>query len=356
LIDRGSETCVVFLLGYPGVGKRTVGSHLAELLDGVLVDNQLINIPLLTLFKWDGKFLLPPEIWARVEPIREAVLGTIEDLAPSSNSYVFTNVLEDDEDGVSHYERIRLLAQRRRSLFLSVMLDCDVEEQVRRIDAPDRVARLKGSDPEGYRWHRRGGAHRDDERRPEAERRDDLRGAREPRFPAADDVAKRQHVPMETAAVRLCRDEADLEELFRSIGRQFGEEWDGADRRLEEPRSRFERDRDLMFALVDGTGMRGGVIAFGDDIVTIRAVGIDAELRGHGHGRRLLELVEARALVRGARTIVVGAADEARGFYDRMGYRGRGTRREKQLPPPGAVRTRLVKDAAASLKELPLVR
>ena len=154
-VDEGSETCVVFLLGYPGVGKRTVGSHLAELLDGVLVDNQLINIPLLTLFKWDGKFLLPPEIWERVGPIREAVLGTIEDLAPKSNSYVFTNVLEDDEDGVSQYESLRSLAQRRGSLFLSVMLDCDVEEQVRRIDAPDRVARLKGSDPEGYRWHRR---------------------------------------------------------------------------------------------------------------------------------------------------------------------------------------------------------
>jgi len=153
-VDTGFQTCVVFLLGYPGVGKRTVGSHLAELLDGVLVDNQLINIPLLTLFRWDGKFLIPPEIWERVGPIREAVLGTIEDLAPKSNSYVFTNVLEDDEDSVSHYERIRSLAQRRRSLFLSVMLDCDVEEQVRRIDAPDRIARLKGSDPEGYRWHR----------------------------------------------------------------------------------------------------------------------------------------------------------------------------------------------------------
>ncbi len=149
-----SETCVVFLLGYPGFGKRTVGAHLAELLDGVLVDNQLINIPLLTLFKWDGKFPIPMEIWERVRPIREAVLGTIEDLAPKAYSYVFTNVLKDDEDGASQYGRIRSLAQRRGSLFLSVMLDCEVEEQVRRIDAPDRRARLKGSDPEGYRWHR----------------------------------------------------------------------------------------------------------------------------------------------------------------------------------------------------------
>lgn len=148
------QTCIVFLLGYPGVGKRTVGTHLAELLDGVLVDNQLINLPLLTLFKWDGKFPIPMEIWERVAPIRNAVLGTIEDLAPKSNSYVFTNVLEEDQDGASQYINLRSLAQRRGSLFLSVLLNCDVDEQVRRIDTPDRIARLKGSDPEGYRRHR----------------------------------------------------------------------------------------------------------------------------------------------------------------------------------------------------------
>ncbi len=119
-----------------------------------MVDNQLINIPLLTLFKWDGKFPLPTEIWERVAPIREAVLGTIEDLAPKSNSYVFTTVLQDGAEGASQYDRIRSLAQRRGSLFLSVMLTCDTDEQVRRIDAPDRIARLKGSDPEGYRRHR----------------------------------------------------------------------------------------------------------------------------------------------------------------------------------------------------------
>jgi hypothetical protein len=84
-----------------------------------------------------------------------AVLGTIEDLAPTTNSYVFTNVLEDDDDGAAHYEELRSLALRRGSLFVPVVLDCDVDEHVRRIDRPDRRARLKGSDPEGYRQHRR---------------------------------------------------------------------------------------------------------------------------------------------------------------------------------------------------------
>lgn len=136
------------------MGKRTVGEHLARLLDGVLVDNQLINRPLLALFRWDGKAPLPMEIWDRVAPIRDAVLGAIEDLAPPSNSYVFTNVLNDDAASQEHFDRVRSLADRRGSLFLSVMLTCDVDVQVSRIDNQDRVALMKGSDPEGYRWHR----------------------------------------------------------------------------------------------------------------------------------------------------------------------------------------------------------
>lgn len=148
------DTCIVLMLGYPGMGKRTIGSHLAAMLDGVLVDNQLINRPLLELFRWDGVALLPPQIWDRVLPIREAVLGVIEDLAPSSNSYVFTNVLEEGPAGAEGYHRIRSVAHRRGSLFLSVMLTCDIEVQVSRIDNPDRVALRKGSDPDGYRYHR----------------------------------------------------------------------------------------------------------------------------------------------------------------------------------------------------------
>ncbi|NAZ74321.1 hypothetical protein GTQ99_02625 [Kineococcus sp. T13] len=145
------DTCVVFMLGYPGTGKRTVGGQLAQQLGGVLVDNALINRPLLELFQWDGVALLPPAIWDYVVPIRDAVLRTIEDLAPPTNSYVFTNVIEDGPTAAATYDTLRSLAHRRGSLFLAVMLSCEIEEQVSRIDNPDRVALRKGCDPEGYR-------------------------------------------------------------------------------------------------------------------------------------------------------------------------------------------------------------
>ena len=144
----------MYTLGYPAVGKRTVGQQLADLLDGVLIDNQLIHHPVLALFRWDGKSPLPAEIWERTDPIRQTVLKAIEDLAPRSNSYVFTNCQEAGDWAAAQFDSVRSLAHRRGSLFLAVMLTCDVDEQVRRIDTPDRIALMKGSDPEGYRWHR----------------------------------------------------------------------------------------------------------------------------------------------------------------------------------------------------------
>lgn len=149
--DETFDACVVLMLGFPGMGKRTVGGHLAKLIDGVLVDNALINRPVLELFRWNGVEPLPPTIWDHVAPIRKAVFAAIEELTPLSNSYVFTNVLEETPAAADEYDVLRSLAHRRGSLFLSVMLTCDIDIQVSRIDNPDRVALRKGSDPEGYR-------------------------------------------------------------------------------------------------------------------------------------------------------------------------------------------------------------
>lgn len=140
-------TCMVLLLGYPGFGKRTVGTSLARLLDCVLVDNALISVPLLTLFKWDGKFDLPPEIWERVKPIRAAVLGTIE-----AANWCVGRCTEGCMGGPSRLERFRV------TLIATIQKPAGREHALRRGAG---TGEFPVQDPDGgYDGHGRGFHHR----------------------------------------------------------------------------------------------------------------------------------------------------------------------------------------------------
>ena len=112
----------------------------------IVVDNQLINQPILALFGWDGGSLLTPDILSRVEPIRNAVLTALDEIAPKSMSYALTNALEDTAEARDLFERIAHIASSRESHFVPVVLSCDLEEQLRRVVSQDRTERLKISD------------------------------------------------------------------------------------------------------------------------------------------------------------------------------------------------------------------
>jgi shikimate kinase len=142
---------VIYLLGYPGVGKYTIATEIGSMTGAVVVDNQLINQPVLALLNWDGLSKLPPEIWQSAAQIREVVLKVMEDLAPRSISYVLTNALEDDPQSDALFHRIRHVAAARGSVFLPVVLTCDPAEQARRVTSTERRRRLKVSDAEQLR-------------------------------------------------------------------------------------------------------------------------------------------------------------------------------------------------------------
>ena len=138
--------------------------------------------------------------------------------------------------------------------------------------------------------------------------------------------------------LRTVRSPDELVDTYLAIGRQFSPPFRTGDRRLDQPLDRFVTDRELMLCVERGGTLKGGVIAFGDDVVTVRDIGVDADVRGLGLGRRLLETVEAVARRRGARAVALGAVDDARGFYERLGYRGKRVQRTKELPLPGRMR------------------
>lgn len=145
------ENTIIHLLGFPGAGKLTVAQEIVRQAEGIrLVDNHLINNPLFSLIRQDGKTKLDPRIWLNVRMIWDAVADTMVNIAPKEFSFVLTNALvEDDEDDRNHMEKIRGVAAARGGKYVPVRLPVtDPEEHIRRITTASRSARMKETNPE----------------------------------------------------------------------------------------------------------------------------------------------------------------------------------------------------------------
>lgn len=139
---------IVHLIGFPGVGKLTIAKEIVrQHADFVLVDNHLINNPVFSVVKADGKTPLPAEIWVKASQIRAIVLDTMERLAPSHLSFVMTNFAVENEEDKAECRKIEAVAAQRGGQYFPVILTCDVEENRRRIVSPERGLKLKSIDP-----------------------------------------------------------------------------------------------------------------------------------------------------------------------------------------------------------------
>lgn len=72
----------------------------------------------------------------------------------------------------------------------------------------------------------------------------------------------------------------------------------------------------------DSGGIRGGahgVVRMG--AIEIRSVWVDGDLRGRGHGAKIIRAVEDEGRRLGARAALLDSYEfQARGFYERLGY------------------------------------
>lgn len=145
---------VIYLIGFPGAGKLTIATEMSRQTDGrlVVIDNHLINNPIFAVVRADGRSSLSAGVWEATAEVRRVVLGAIRELAAPETSFVFTNVLIAghawDESAIG---QIAAIAEARSSVFVPVLVDCQVEELARRVTNPRRRERLKMSDADRLR-------------------------------------------------------------------------------------------------------------------------------------------------------------------------------------------------------------
>jgi hypothetical protein len=153
---RGADRppAIIHLFGFPGTGKLTVATALAEVAARrdervVVVDNHHTSNVVLSVLPVDGIAPVPPAAWDLVGEIREVLLRAIRDLSPPDWSFVFTNVLiEGNPSHARVPDQLAALAEARGSRYVPVRLRCDDDELLRRVVHPDRHGTHKWIDGE----------------------------------------------------------------------------------------------------------------------------------------------------------------------------------------------------------------
>ncbi|MGF6172558.1 AAA family ATPase [Ensifer sp. 4252] len=133
---------IVHINGWPGTGKLTIARHLAEPLGARLADNHTLINPAEALFARGT-----PLYWLLRATVRTAVLDHVR-RAEASQSFLFTDALSNDEFDSRAFDDYAALAADRRARLVAVVLDCSVEENLKRLTRAGRSRAYKLTDPQ----------------------------------------------------------------------------------------------------------------------------------------------------------------------------------------------------------------
>ena len=161
-------------------------------------------------------------------------------------------------------------------------------------------------------------------------------------------MVRDDNVDGERYLIRWVASIEELEAVFDLLGAQFTPPRTHDDRIFDDLANNFPEDRRLMVIAEQEGRVVGGVLGFSN---IVRMVALLPEARGKGLGRRLMQTYEVGAMRRGVQTISLGAVDDAKGFYARVGYRGKSSM-HKELPLPGRVREFRLRKLEAKVGDL----
>ncbi len=139
-MDISNQSVLLYLIGFPGVGKYTIAQALTPFSYKV-VDNHLINNPIFSLLNLDGQEEVPPVAWHYINKIRTTVLSFV--VYDYQSNYVLTNVLYNEEGDHKFLKHIEQIATQRESLFVPIILTIQQDEHIKRLTHQERKKYFK---------------------------------------------------------------------------------------------------------------------------------------------------------------------------------------------------------------------
>ena len=135
------KNCLILLMGFPGVGKRTIGEALARKTNARFTGNHDLYDPFLKLFGDDYQAMwnLTAEMWEKLNAVQDVYLSSISDVCNKECSFIFTEMMFDkDQYHQIFYNKVLDVVKKRNAHFFPVRLICDEDELAKRVASDDR--------------------------------------------------------------------------------------------------------------------------------------------------------------------------------------------------------------------------
>jgi len=133
---------IININGWPGVGKLSVAELLQQQIGGRLLDNHTIFNVAFSLFEFRS-----PEFFETVRAIRQIAFSQASKV-PRTTPIVLTSAYADTPFGRENWAAIRGLANDHGTPLCNVVLDCELTENVRRLQSPERARLRKLTEPQ----------------------------------------------------------------------------------------------------------------------------------------------------------------------------------------------------------------
>ncbi|WP_341812839.1 MULTISPECIES: AAA family ATPase [unclassified Wolbachia] len=137
---------LIYLIGFPGSGKSTTAKELCKIIDAVIVSNNLFNNIIFDIVKLQNAEV-PDDLWEKIFAVRENILAILEKYYVKLKHYIFTNeLIEGDPYDQKIYNSVINLSKKMGVKIFPVVLHCNNEELVKRVQSEERYQENKITD------------------------------------------------------------------------------------------------------------------------------------------------------------------------------------------------------------------